>query len=131
MAIGAMAIKNGAKVIQRAFSGSAKLGGKEYKIATGHNRDSAKVFDTDKVSDNKLDTEVKDYFRNIGGKEPTKFKIGGQDAYKIETPNGNFTLRRHSTSTLPDGNKPRWTIDVPNKLTGVRGESGTSEIKFK
>jgi hypothetical protein len=31
---------------------------------------------------------------------------------------------------LSDGSKPRWTIDVPNKLLGMKNGKGTSEIKL-
>jgi hypothetical protein len=52
-------------------------------------------------------------------------------SYDIKTEKGSFTLRNKSASNLSDGSKPRWTIDVPNKLLGMKNGKGTSEIKFE
>jgi hypothetical protein len=48
--------------------------------------------------------------------------------YKIKTDKGYFTLGNKSASNLSDGSKPRWTIDVPKEILGLKNGK---EIKFK
>lgn len=85
------------------------------------------------------DRQIKNYFKQLTGssklprKEPLIDRNGNINGYgyKVVDSKGNkFTLRDFSGSTLNDGTKPRWTIDIPNSAIG-RGSKGTSEIKFK
>jgi hypothetical protein len=48
--------------------------------------------------------------------------------YSIKTNAGSFTLRNNSKSQLPNGEKPRWTIDI--KLFDNNGVK-TYELKFE
>jgi hypothetical protein len=62
-----------------------------------------------------------------------KFKVGDNKfeygvIYKIKTDKGYFTLRNKSAYNLSDGSKPRWTIDVPKEILGLKNGK---EIKFK
>lgn len=42
----------------------------------------------------------------------------------------SFTLRNFSTSSLKDGSKPQWTMDVP-LYKKANGEYITKELKFE
>ena len=53
------------------------------------------------------------------------------DLYSIKTNTGSFTLRNNSKSQLPNGEKPRWTIDIPMEFVGKNGKKNLYEIKFK
>jgi hypothetical protein len=85
------------------------------------------------------DVEVRNYFTELTGQPlpaPRTVNIGGRDVqlYTVRTPDGNFNLRSGSSSVLPNGQTPSWTIDVPGGATGrvdSRGRPVTSELKFE
>jgi len=93
-----------------------------------NNKGGAKVFKN--VSDENIFT----YFKELTGvdKMPDvkKVNIAGKisDLYSIKTNTGSFTLRNNSKSQLPNGEKPRWTIDI--KLFDNNGVK-TYELKFE
>ncbi len=91
------------------------------------NKGGAKVFSG--VSD----AEVKGYFSQLTGQSfpasPTTIVPGKGNIYTIETPSGNFNLRDFSSSTLPNGRIPRWTIDVPGSAIGQ--SKPKFELKFE
>lgn len=57
---------------------------------------------------------------------PTTVVPGRGNIYAVKTPDGSFSLRDFSTSGVG-----KWTIDVPNSVTGVNGGRGYSELKFR
>ena len=85
------------------------------------------------------DVEVRNYFTELTGQPlpaPRTVNIGGRNVqlYTVRTPDGNFNLRSGSSSVLPNGQAPSWTIDVPGGATGrvdSRGRPVTSELKFE
>ena len=83
-----------------------------------------------KVFDGVSDVEVRDYFTQLTGQplpsNPTTVVPGRGNIYTVQTPDGNFNLRDFSTSGVG-----RWTIDVPNSVTGVNSGRGFSELKFR
>ena len=91
-----------------------------------------------KIFEGASDKQVMAYFKQLtGSKLPKpiakKFKVGNNKfeygvIYKIKTDKGYFTLRNKSASNLSDGSKPRWTIDVPKEILGLKNGK---EIKFK
>ena len=52
------------------------------------------------------------------------------DLYSIKTNTGSFTLRNNSKSQSPNGEKPRWTIDIP-LCQNQKGMQIYKELKFK
>jgi len=61
-----------------------------------------------------------------------KVNIAGKtsDLYSVKTNTGSFTLRNNSKSQLPNGEKPRWTIDIP-LYQNQKGMQIYKELKFK
>ena len=93
-----------------------------------NNKGGAKIFKN--VSDENIFT----YFKELSGidemPDVKKVNIAGKtsDLYSIKTDVGSFTLRNNSKSQLPNGEKPRWTIDI--KLFDDNGVK-TYELKFE
>lgn len=87
------------------------------------------------VFKNVSDSEIFSYFRLISGAgtmpSARNITISGQNVtiYTVKTPEGNFMLRSGSTSTLPSGAAPRWTIDVPGGA--VNSNAPKKEVKFE
>ena len=97
-------------------------------LADTTNKGGAKVFT------NVSDGDIFNYFKELGGvdKMPDVKKVNiadkTSDLYSIKTDKGSFTLRNNSKSKLPNGKKPKWTIDI--KLIDGKKVSNY-EIKFE
>ena len=86
-----------------------------------------------------LQQAVKQYVSDLSGIDiktiehikPIQTKSGNGIIYIVPTKYGNINIRNYSTSVLPDGTKPRWTIDIPKEFVGENGKKLNYEIKFK
>ena len=85
-----------------------------------------------KVFEGVSEKDIFQYFEDLTGQktlpsQPTTVVPGRGEIYTVKTTQGNFNLRNVASS----GGGVKWTIDVPNKVTGLRYGKGFSEIKFK
>ncbi len=113
-----------------------RLGARVYTATVESNPGgTAKVFDTAALSDARLQQEVFDYATQLAG---------GRSLQPTSKPGVFFTtlddgttinVRSLSSSRLPDGNQPRWTVDVKGieqVEQAANKKSGTTfELKFK
>lgn len=98
---------------------------------------TTRVFDSSKISDAQLRKEVFAYAEKLGGQKLTA--TTNPNIWNIKTADGaTINVRSKSTTTLPDGSKPRWTIDIQGdkKLNTLIQDkmsirNADREIKFK
>ena len=114
------------------------IGGYNLK-EVGTNKDYARILDSKALKSSDLQQAVKQYVSDLTGIDikiiehikPASTKTGNGIRYTIPTEYGNINIRNYSTSTLTDGTKPRWTMDIPMEFVGKNGKKNLYEIKFK
>lgn len=94
---------------------------------------TTKVFDSRKINDAELRQEVFAYAEKLSGQ---KFnKTANPNVFNIKTADGTtINVRSISSSLLPDGSQPRWTIEIlkDQKLKQLTNANKPKwEIKFK
>ena len=105
------------------------IGGYNLK-EVGTNKDYARILDSKALKSSDLQQAVKQYVSDLTGIDikiiehikPASTKTGNGIRYTIPTEYGNINIRNYSTSTLTDGTKPRWTIDIPMEFVGKNGK---------
>lgn len=110
------------------------------EIAQAANRsNTTRVFDASKINDAKLRKEVFDYAEKLGGGQKLTAVPNNSGRWYIKTADGaTINVRSVSSNALPDGSKPRWTIEVidDKKLQSMINDKASlrnlpREIKFK
>jgi len=117
---------------------SLQLGDTKYLATSASNASgTGKVFDTSALSNTQLQDEVFAYAQQLaGGKElqqVTQNGVAMEGRYFVKLDDGTtINVRSVSESTLTDGTKPRWTIDVINteKFKPLVGKKEV-EVKFQ
>ncbi|MCR4941584.1 MAG: hypothetical protein K5978_02160, partial [Campylobacter sp.] len=122
--------------IQKLFDRKIKeidIGGHKLK-EVGTKQDKARILDSKALKGSDLQKAVKQFVSDLSGIDikkiehikPTNVKGKGKN-YVVKTDFGKINIRNFSTSSLRDGIKPRWTVeilDMPNMKHKI-------EIKFK
>ncbi|QMT36293.1 hypothetical protein [Neisseria wadsworthii] len=99
---------------------------------------TTKVFDSGKIGNAQLQKEVFAYAEKLGGGKLTSVSHS-QGRWYIKTAEGaTINVRSVSSSPLPDGTKPRWTIEIikDKKLNSMINDKVSMvnrprELKFK
>ena len=96
---------------------------------------TTKVFDSGKIGNAQLQKEVFAYAEKLGGGKLTSIPHE-KGLWYIKTADGaTINVRSVSTTSLHDGTKPRWTIDIKGdrKLNQMIGHNPNKklELKFK
>ncbi|MDO4907900.1 hypothetical protein, partial [Neisseria sp.] len=96
---------------------------------------TTRVFDSSKISNAQLRKEVFEYAESLGGGK--LISVPNQSGrWYIKTADGaTINVRSVSSTVLPDGSKPRWTIEMvgDKKLNQMTRHQPNQrlEIKFK
>lgn len=118
-----------------------RLGNMELKqMPNSSNKvNTTKVFDSGKIGNAQLQKEVFAYAEKLGGGKLTERSPG--QVWAIKTAEGaTINVRSVSSTPLPDGTKPRWTIEIIkdkrlnsmiNDNASMRNQNQNREIKFK
>ena len=101
---------------------------------------TTKVFDSGKIGNAQLRKEVFAYAEKLGGGKLTSVS-NSQGRWYIKTVDGaTINVRSVSSTPLPDGTRPRWTIEIIkdkrlnsmiNDNASMRNQNQNREIKFK
>lgn len=118
---------------------SLKFGNMDIKeMANSANKvNTTRVFDSSKISDAQLRKDVFAYAEKLGNGKLNATK--NPNIWNIKTADGaTINVRSVSSTSLPDGSKPRWTIDIQGdqKLNSLIKDKMSirnpdREIKFK
>ena len=120
-------------IFKPASTQTLKLNGQNIALENTNSSGTTKLFNTAAIPDAQLKQRVFSYASELSGESAFKPVPNKMGIWFAELPDGTtINVRSVSSSTLPDGTKPRWTVEVINEKT-FRPLVGKNrvEVKFK